>query len=357
MQTKSWTFTAQCSVLFTDQYPVAISCVPFPAPMFDNQDGEEMTMKNPHPPSANPLILPYQKPVFDRLCAVARACLYVDRRQFSALKFRACFWLIGPTGSGKSFLAKALAQEMDVPFLSISVSDWMILGASNRGSTTTWPSILSFINKHKQKQGAIIFVDELDKCRDESNWNSFLRTEIFSLCDSRIPPGIKDLDSDIISEHSIQEAETFLRNKTMIIGGSAFQDIWEERSSTGIGFNQTPQTTSLPELPDLARILPREFVNRFCSEMFILPKIQEKDYLDMVETMAVHVPELWRNRFIDLGLSRIDQALRHQKGARYLEEILLSAVVEERAHLVNFKPEQQVGLDAENPEDLNMLGV
>ncbi len=314
-------------------------------------------MNTSNPPSANPLILPYQKPVFDRLSAVARACLYVDRRQFSAIKFRACFWLIGPTGSGKSFLAKALAQEMEVPFLSISVSDWMILGGTNRGSATTWPTILSFINQNIESQGAIIFIDELDKCRDKSNWNSFLRTEIFSLCDSRIPLGIQDLDMDNDGEHSIEEAEAFLRNKTMIIGGSAFQEIWEERSSTGIGFNTTPQTTSLPELPDLTRTLSREFVNRFSSEMFILPQIQEKDYLDMVESMAVHVPEIWRNRFIDLGLSRIDQALRHQKGARYLEEILLSAVVEERAHLVNFKPEHQVDLNTENPEDLNMLRV
>ena len=288
-------------------------------------------------------ILPFQKPVFDRLCAVARACLYVNRRQFSVLKLRACFWLLGPTGSGKTFLAKALAREMGVPFLPIAVSDWIILGGTNKGSSTTWPNILDFLNGNQQAQGAVIFIDELDKCRDESNWNSCLRSEIFSLCDARIPLGIKDSEESEYSDSALKDAQDFLQNRVMILGGAAFQELWENESGNSIGFNPEPQAEpqekSQPELPELAEILPRELINRFSSETFILPKLKENDYCDMLESMTPHVPETWRERFVDVGLSRLEQAVRHQKGVRFLEEVLLTAVVEERSALVGFVPD------------------
>jgi SpoVK/Ycf46/Vps4 family AAA+-type ATPase len=314
-----------------------------------------MTTSTTPSPTDKPLILPFQQPIFDRLCAVARACLYVDRRQFSALKFRACFWLIGRTGSGKTFLASALAREMQVPYLTVAISDWMILGGTHKGGAATWPVIFQFIEQSMNARGAIIFIDELDKCGDSSNYNSFLRSEVFSLCDARIPLGILDTDGDPIPKSRIDKVAEYLANKTLVIGGAAFQGIWESLSCPALGFNPSPKSPSLPELPDLARILPRELINRFSSEIFILPEILEADYRMMVEQMAKHVPDTWRKRFLELGLSRIEQAVRHQKGARFLEETLLTAIVEERAALTNFVPDPMETPKPEKPnEDLDL---
>ena len=314
-----------------------------------------MTMSNSQNSSDKTLILPYQKPIYDRLSAVARACLYVDRGQFSAIKLRTCFLLIGPTGTGKTFIANEIARELSVPFLTVTTSDWIVLGASHRGSATTWPTIFKFLSKNKDNPGAIIFIDELDKCRDESNWNSFLRSEIFSLCDARIPLGLNDLDWED-DKDELADVAGFLRNKVMIIGGAAFQGVWEERSCPTMGFNPAPPTAEKPELTDLARILPREMINRFSSEIFVLPQITEFDYLAMVETMAHHVPDTWRQRFLDLGRSRIDQAVLNQRGARFLEETLLTAIVEERAELTNFVPESETpSVTTKNPD--KELGV
>jgi SpoVK/Ycf46/Vps4 family AAA+-type ATPase len=299
----------------------------------------KVTMSTSEDFSDTPLILPYQRPIYERLSAVARACLNVDRKQFSAIKLRTCFLIIGPTGTGKTFLAHQIARELSVPFLTVTTSDWIVLGANHRGSSTTWPTIYKFLSKNKNSQGAIIFIDELDKCRDESNWNSFLRSEIFSLCDARIPLGINDLDWDDDKEN-LTDVANFLRNKVMIIGGAAFQGVWDERSAPTVGFNPTPPESSMPELNDLSRILPRELINRFSSEIFMLPQITDSDYIMMVEAMAHHVPDTWRKRFLDLGRARIDQAVRNQRGARYIEEILLTAIVEQRAELANFVPQQ-----------------
>lgn len=315
-------------------------------------------MSDSNPPNNSSLILPFQQVTYDRLCAVSRACLNVDRASIKSLKLRACFLLIGPTGSGKTHLARELAREMQVPFLSVSVSDWIILGSSNRGSSTTWPTIMDFIEKSKSQRGSIIFIDELDKCYNDSNWNTFLRSEIFSLCDSRIPLGIHDTDGDSIGESRIAEAEVFLTNRTMIIAGAAFQGVWDTRSSPTMGFNPTPGTTAPPELPALAKVLPRELINRFSSDVFILPQLTKADYRVMVETMAEQIPEIWRKRFLTLGINRLDMAVRHQKGARYLEEILLSAIVEERGSLTHFIP-MLPGLEGsvEHPDDCMDSGI
>jgi len=288
-------------------------------------------------PKKKTIILPFQQPLFARLCAIARGCLNVDRTTLG-IKLRACFLLIGPSGGGKTFLAQALAEEMQVPYLSISVSDWVLLGTANRGGSATWPAILNFVERSKQKRGAIIYIDELDKCSHDSNWNAFLRSEIFSLCDCRVPMNINDLDGDIVSETRIEQVRHFLENKTMILAGAAFQNLWDNRTRSTMGFLQPDCTVDLPELPDLTKTLPLELINRFSSQIFILPELTEVDYRLMIETVAEQIPEIWRNRFLELGHARISEALRHKKGARYPEEILLAAIVAERDSLANFVP-------------------
>lgn len=303
---------------------------------------------------SKPVILPYQKPIFDRLCTIARACLYVDRKSITALKLRANFLILGPTGTGKTYLAKKVAREMQVPFLSVAVSDWIILGGNARSGSLTWPTIVKFIKKNKHKKGAIIFIDELDKCYHDSNWNSFLRSEIFSLCDSRTPLGLNDTDDDEYEYTDLEGVESFLAHKTMIIGGAAFQEIWEEQSAPTLGFNPEPIPPTPPQLHDLARHLPRELINRFSSEIFILPTLSKDDYRTMIQTMAEHLSDNWRKGFLELGMSRLDQAVRDKKGARYSEEILLAAIVEERSCMANWKPESEApeapSSDLDGPE-------
>jgi len=311
-------------------------------------------MSDSNEQNTTPFILPFQKSIFERLCAYGRASLFVDRKSIKSLKLRANFMLLGPTGTGKTHLAQAVARELNVPFLSISVSDWIILGGSNRGSSVTWPNIVKFIQESQNKTGAIIFIDELDKCHHDSNWNSFLRSEIFSLTDFRIPLGIHDSDDEDLSEAKIQEVEDFLSHKTMIIGGAAFQGIWEEQSTRRMGFNTDCTVTQTTELSDLARFLPRELINRFSSEIFVLPRLVRADYEHMIQTFAETLSDTWKVRFLQLGHDGLDQAVRHQKGVRYAEEILMAAIVAERGCMENFvqeKTTEEVAADSSDEDD------
>ena len=300
------------------------------------------------------LILPYQQVLFDRLCATARAVLCTKRS--GPIRLKNAFMLLGGSGLGKTFLARQLALEMgDLPFLAVSVSDWLLLGS--RGSAT-WPAIFDFIERSASQSGAIIFVDELEKCGSDrsmsSAWCAFLKCEVFTLLDSRIPFNINDMNGDPLPQSRIEEVQRFIENKTMIVAGAAFQDLWEQRARPSMGFITEDTREGEPDWNDLVRIVGRETINRFSSELFILPELTAADYRQMVDAMACHVDEMWRAKFRELGHARTEIAVNHKKGARYLEEILLAAIMAERASMAKFvpltMPVERKGGEAEWPD-------
>jgi len=65
--------------------------------------------------------------------------------------------LVGPPGTGKTLLAKAVAGEAGVPFLSISGSDFVELYVGVGASR-----VRDLFDQAKKKQPAIVFIDEID---------------------------------------------------------------------------------------------------------------------------------------------------------------------------------------------------
>ena len=65
--------------------------------------------------------------------------------------------LVGPPGSGKTLLAKAIAGEADVPFFSISGSDFVEMFVGVGASR-----VRDLFNQGKKNAPCIIFIDEID---------------------------------------------------------------------------------------------------------------------------------------------------------------------------------------------------
>ncbi len=65
--------------------------------------------------------------------------------------------LVGPPGTGKTLLAKAVANEANVPFLSMSGSEFMELFVGVGASR-----VRDLFNKAKKEAPSIIFIDEID---------------------------------------------------------------------------------------------------------------------------------------------------------------------------------------------------
>lgn len=281
-------------------------------------------------------ILPHQRAAYESLLEVGSACFAMARQELGILP-RTNTLLVGPTGSGKTFLAQKVAAELGVPFYGLSISDWMPLGTTHRGAAQTWPSICNFLIRNHDQTGVVIFVDELCKL-GTSSWDTYVKVELFRLLDLSISTDLLDEFEEKFSDEDRANALDVLRNRAYLIGGGAFQDIWES-AGPSIGFSGTSHPPEL-SLGRLARMLPRELVNRFRSSVITLPFLDIADYSAMLENSIGTIPAYLRNRFGQLGRERIVEASRQQQGVRFLEELMLDTIIAERRVMRTNRDEQ-----------------
>jgi len=294
-----------------------------------------LSSKPTQPPP--PTIFPYQRPVFERLLEIAKASFAIERRNH-AIRPRASTLIVGPSGTGKSHLARSLARELNAPIFNIAVGEWLILGSSERGGAVTWPSVVQFLLSQEPGKKALIFLDEIDKIYCNTSWDVHLRTEVYRLLDGQVPPGII-IPDDVGNANDTQEylrlkAVDILQNDVLIVAAGAFQHLWERQSRPTVGFGgETAAAPISADLTDLVETLPRELVNRFRSELLVLPQLTETDYRRMLNVAAPTVAPHLRATFLRLGLERISKAFQFRQGGRFVEELLLDAVIEERRML------------------------
>jgi len=283
----------------------------------------------------NPLIYPYQQAAYDRLCAIARAYILTNFDRLP-VKPRGNVFLVGPSGNGKTHLAAQVAAGagMNLAYLPISVSEWILMGASQRGAPSTWPIICQFLIQSSRKEGCLIFLDELDKIgrRNQGDWTRYQTTEVFSLLDRRIPGNLNDPDGDRISDSGIADAEAVLKSKTLIIAGGAFQEIWDTPDPIGFG-REAGTLNQTPDLQQLSEYIPHELSRRFGSQLITLPRLRENDYIDMLDRILPSLPPYWRTRYEKLARAGIPEATRLAQGPRYFEELLLEVAVQERLEI------------------------
>ncbi|MGJ8632335.1 MAG: AAA family ATPase [Luteolibacter sp.] len=273
-------------------------------------------------------ILPHQNRAFEKLSRMASVAFTVDRTQFP-LNIRPNVCIVGPSGVGKTHLARAVGKEIGIPTFYVNISTWQLLGSSLRGAVCTWPTVFDFLESCSAKRGAIIIVDEIDKVGGNTSWTTYLRSELFDLLDWRIPRNLKDSDDEMISSNRIFLAEKTLREKTMIVGVGAFQGFWENDSKSGIGFLQPQFTENRPDTRDLSKTLPTELSNRFGSNIISLPPLARRDYLGILDSFLGRMPEFCRERFEVASREGIDEAVRLNLGTRFFEETLLMTLMDE----------------------------
>lgn len=298
----------------------------------------------PSPMTTPPAVLPHQRAAFHSLIEVGSACFAISR-EYLAIAPRTNTLIVGPTGTGKTFLARLVAESLGVDFMGISVGEWMPLGSSNRGAVCTWPSVFNFLLRNHQNPGVVLFVDELCKL-GVSSWDTYVKVEVFRLLDLSITKELTDEFSEKLDLNDYARAQEVLRNRTFLIGAGAFQDIWES-SGPGIGFASQISAPDI-SLARLAKALPRELINRFRSAIITLPALVSADYSRMLESTIEHIPSCLRQRFIELGRERVAEAAKQQQGVRFLEELILDAILFER-RLLNTCRSEQLEFDFRSP--------
>jgi hypothetical protein len=284
------------------------------------------------------ILSPQQQRVMEELMPIAQIATD-GTRDGMALLPRCHSLILGPSGSGKTYLAKKIAEQLNLPCLTLNVATWILL--SNKAEPTTWTSIVEWLGA--LRTGGVIILDECDKLSGMGagfvhEYTNFLRLEIHDLLDSSIPISVKmpaQLDFDGTSipwdvpplPWDPNDLGKFLRERVMIIGCGAWQAAWKSNGRQ-LGFSSGPPP--VPEPPTRNQILgsiDSELRQRFRDQVSILPPMMPADFIAVAKKLALQIPQeaqaAWREH---LGCA-IKTAVDGNLGMRVFEELLLKALV------------------------------
>lgn len=177
-----------------------------------------------------------QRVAFERM-------LRLGRLYYSGVPLRCCIrarlWplMVGPTGSGKSYLARRLANSIGAQYLRLSYGDWVVQGAKLP------PTLYHIIWAALGASRVVVHLDELDKMPIDSaqDWARSVANEIWGLLDGALPIARMLQDPDIrvaLSAENMQELSSgTIARKIFIVGSGTWQSAFDEavtqRSSIG----------------------------------------------------------------------------------------------------------------------------
>jgi ATP-dependent Clp protease ATP-binding subunit ClpX len=274
---------------------------------------------------------------------------------------KANIMMIGPTGSGKTLLARTVARYLDVPFAIADATS--ITEAGYVGDDVE--SLISRLynnsgNDIEKTQKGIVFVDEIDKISRKSESTSITRDvsgegvqqALLKLVEGtkcRIPAGggRKHPSGEMI------EIDT--TNILFIVGGAfvGLENVIKSRTNgSSIGFG-SPITTNrdvdikqvTPD--DLVRFgLIPEFVGRFPT-VVTLDKLEKSDLTRILTDVKNNYVDQYRWLFqqdgVDLSVnaeavdSIVEQALVSGTGARALHSIIEKVLMPHMYHLCDYR--------------------
>ncbi len=273
-------------------------------------------------------IFSHQQDVFAALCDTARA--FFDGK-WTTLRHRPRFTrlVVGPTGSGKSYVVGELARSLGLPMLPLCASSWIPLGAVRRGAEITWRDIKTFCGTHDR---GIILVDELEKIRGDSTWLDATRPELFSLLDGSIPDAVlyhaEDEDDEVDPDAS-QMIKERLAERMLVVAAGAFQSHWDQHKCGVVGFHDQVAHEPEPLTPEeIAKVIPAEIGNRFVTPFLCLPPLRRADYESMLAETVAQLPVGLREYVRRRGESTIHEAIQNGQGARWIQQLVLHALIE-----------------------------
>lgn len=278
------------------------------------------------------MIFPHQRAVYEALRETSES-FFSGRWKKLTIRPRFCRLVVGPSGSGKTHLIRTLARESETAFLALSATNWLPMGAAERGSQQTWVDIAKFANRY---ESGIIFIDEIDKLSFPTAWMTYLRVEVFSLLDSTVPANLKvycegdEYEGDVESVHraKMEELSKRLADRFLVLGGGAFQDLWRiSKESIGFGGRSSHKPGNLWH-SQVSNIIPTELANRFASPILCLHPMELEDYRRMLRMVLTGMPPEIRRQIKRCATRSIERALADNLGCRWIEQLLLEVSID-----------------------------
>ncbi|USO00677.1 MAG: ATP-dependent Clp protease ATP-binding subunit ClpX [Alphaproteobacteria bacterium] len=250
--------------------------------------------------------------------------------------------LIGPTGSGKTFLAKILAQTLKVPFVIVDATSLTEAGYVGEDVENMLFKLLHAADYNLElAQKGIIYIDEIDKISKTSENKSISRDvsgegvqqallKIIEGSQITLPQKMQKRGKDISSIDT--------KNILFICGGafSGLDQIIEaSKSTTSIGFSSNKTKQFGHECIDVHHLIKFGLIPELVGRLPIISKLNQFNKTDLINIMKNSKNSVLRQyealfnsdniklEFTDEALDIIAAAsLMQNTGARALKSIL-----------------------------------
>lgn len=201
-----------------------------------------------------------QRAAFDRALALAE--LFFEEARVQLLLKPKCFALLaGPTGAGKSAIAKLLAKKLDAHFLHLSYGGWLPQGVSKDYQPTTY-KILEAAAEHER---VVVFIDEFDKLGSQSNseWHRSLMADIYLMLDGAWPIAAYRRHAKV--QDAVADPKT---DNIYVLAAGTWQSVTSSTKGR-IGFGGSGENP-IDEMIREIQAIPTELLARFHQDIILL---------------------------------------------------------------------------------------
>lgn len=240
------------------------------------------------PKLSTPVLTRSQRAVVTR-CAALAELFFSKKHNNSVLHPRVYPLIAGPTGAGKSKLAKVLAEQVEAKHVLISFARWMPQGVGKEYEPTQF-TLLRQALLHKR---LIVQIDEMDKFGEaagtgsgsSSPWSKSVLQEVFAVLDGEWP-------IEAFRRHArLDDDEPSPLTDSIFFMASGTWQAVHANPPKSLGFGSANNRTMVDSLSDrirAAQTIPVELMARFHNDLLLLNYPARDEIPDLLEAYGLN---------------------------------------------------------------------